>query len=311
MNEDGAKNADHDQDRDDLCVLVLVDGFVQRSNETERAAFRYDANSSPSSAQEDEEEEEVITESRKKNDRGEEEEEEEARAKKKRGRFSDRRSSENGSAQSSSEDLGEDTCHDLDERAKEEQGKTRESQEQTKKSRWDNRNKRERARGEKRQPECTLRLEYWMRTEEMTLKKRAHIQELDVKYGYYGVEEHIERTVFKIGEEENENDDEVEVVLEPNMFPYECPPGVTHWTLWSRKEMNGREIQKWVENYLVENMPEIVEWNYDMNDNCSVDVPHYHVFLREEHANYDITKKSKPGEVSYCREKVLSGRREK
>ena len=64
---------------------------------------------------------------------------------------------------------------------------------------------------------CTLRLEYWMRSEEMTAKKREHVAKLDELGGYYGVEDHIEKTVFG-------NDPEVNVVLEENMFPYDCPP---------------------------------------------------------------------------------------
>ena len=45
-------------------------------------------------------------------------------------------------------------------------------------------------------PKCTLRLEYWMRSEEMTAKKREHVAKLDELGGYYGVEDHIEKTVF-------------------------------------------------------------------------------------------------------------------
>ena len=144
-------------------------------------------------------------------------------------------------------------------------------------------------------PQCTLRLEYWMRSEEMTVKKREHVAKLDERGGYYGVEDHIEKTVFQ-------NDPNVKVILEENMFPYECPPGVSHWTLWSREDMTGEEIQNWVHEYLMKHRKDVVEWNYDMNDNCSVDVPHYHVFLRVEDVGYDMKARSKPGEISYSRE---------
>jgi hypothetical protein len=142
---------------------------------------------------------------------------------------------------------------------------------------------------------CTLRLEYWMRSEEMTAKKREHVAKLDELGGYYGVEDHIEKTVFG-------NDPEVNVVLEENMFPYDCPPGVSHWTLWSREDMKGEEIQEWVSEYLTKHRKDVVEWNYDMNDNCSVDVPHYHVFLRVEDKEYEVKARSKPGEISYSRD---------
>ena len=144
-------------------------------------------------------------------------------------------------------------------------------------------------------PKCTLRLEYWMRSEEMTAKKREHVAKLDELGGYYGVEDHIEKTVFG-------NDPEGNVVLEENMFPYDCPPGVSHWTLWSREDMKGEEIQEWVSEYLRKHRKDVVEWNYDMNDNCSVDVPHYHVFLRVEDKEYEMKARSKPGEISYSRD---------
>ena len=69
-------------------------------------------------------------------------------------------------------------------------------------------------------PPATLRLEYWTRDETTTEAKRAHIDRLDDELGYYGVEEHIERTVLK-GKP---------VAIETNMFPYETPRGVTHMT---------------------------------------------------------------------------------
>lgn len=139
-----------------------------------------------------------------------------------------------------------------------------------------------------------------MRSEEMTAKKREHVAKLDELGGYYGVEDHIEKTVFQ-------NDPEIKVVLEENMFPYDCPPGVSHWTLWSREEMKGEEIQEWVHEYLMKHRRDVVEWNYDMNDNCSVDVPHYHVFLRVEDCEYEMKARSKPGEISYSREERASG----
>jgi hypothetical protein len=133
-------------------------------------------------------------------------------------------------------------------------------------------------------PPCTLRLEYWMRSEECTERKRAHIAAIDAEGGYWGMEDHIERTVFGVGG--GGGDDgrgpSTDVALERNMFPYECPPGISHWTLWSKREMRARDIVAWCKPWLAANVPGCVEWNYDMNDNNSVDVPHYHVFVKEK-----------------------------
>ncbi len=92
-------------------------------------------------------------------------------------------------------------------------------------------------------PPATLALEYWTRDEATTEAKKKHIDALDRALGSYGVEEHIERTVLK----------DAGTVLEANMFPYACPPGVTHRTLWSRAPMDGDAIVEWVCAHLREN----------------------------------------------------------
>ena len=129
---------------------------------------------------------------------------------------------------------------------------------------------RERERVEAKPP-ATLKLEYWTRDEETTRKKREHVDRLDDMFGYYGVEDHVERTVLR----------DADVNIETNMFPYETPRGVTHMTLWSRKEMTGSEIVRWTSAWLRVNRPRCVSWNFDMNENNSVDMPHYHVFTYE------------------------------
>ena len=130
-------------------------------------------------------------------------------------------------------------------------------------------------------PPCVLRLEYWMRSEECTERKRRHVAAIDASGGYWGMEDHIERTVFRRVDDETGVERSVAVALEPNMFPYECPPGVTHWTMWSREEMSPSEICAWTKTWLRKHKPSVTRWNFDMNDNNSVDVPHYHVFLFE------------------------------
>jgi len=97
-----------------------------------------------------------------------------------------------------------------------------------------------------------------------------------------------------------------DIVLEPNFFPYDTPPGIEHWTLWSRRELRHREICAFVTRWCVtaEGKPHhsaaacsassdrafgstgkacsgpVVEWNYEDNVHRSFLVPHVHVFLR-------------------------------
>ena len=78
------------------------------------------------------------------------------------------------------------------------------------------------------------------------------------------------------------------------MFPYECPPGVTHWTLWSRREMSPAQIVRWTKTWLRAHKPNVTKWNFDMNDNNSVGVPRYHVFLFEPPRGAVVATRTKP-----------------
>jgi hypothetical protein len=49
--------------------------------------------------------------------------------------------------------------------------------------------------------------------------------------------------------------------------------------------MSPRQICAWTKTWLRVNKPGVTKWNFDMNDNNSVDVPHYHVFLYEPPAS--------------------------
>ncbi|GMF29395.1 unnamed protein product [Phytophthora lilii] len=73
---------------------------------------------------------------------------------------------------------------------------------------------------------------------------------------------------------------EKETVLEPNMFPYNTPKGIEHWTLWSRHDMNPTEVETYVCNWLGEYAPHVESWNYDENPSHSIDVFHVHVYFR-------------------------------
>ena len=143
-------------------------------------------------------------------------------------------------------------------------------------------------------PPCDLKLEYWMRSEECTERKRAHVAAIDERGGYWGMEDHIEETVFE---------PHGDVVLERNMFPYETPRGISHWTLWSRSPMSERDIVRWTKAWLLEHLPDALRFNYDLNDNNSIDIPHYHVFIERPVSDADEDERgagsasSEPGEL--------------
>ena len=141
-------------------------------------------------------------------------------------------------------------------------------------------------------PPCDLKLEYWMRSEECTERKRAHVAAIDERGGYWGMEDHIEETVFQ---------PHGDTVLERNMFPYDTPPGISHWTLWSRDALSEQDIVRWTKAWLSEHLPDAIRFNYDLNDNNSIDIPHYHVFI-ERPADADEEERrarDEPGEVKF------------
>ncbi|KAK1929960.1 hypothetical protein P3T76_014457 [Phytophthora citrophthora] len=71
-----------------------------------------------------------------------------------------------------------------------------------------------------------------------------------------------------------------ETVLEPNMFPYDTPEGIEHWTLWSRYELDDADVEEFVCGWLKENAPQVISWNYDENLSRSIEVFHVHVYLQ-------------------------------
>lgn len=76
----------------------------------------------------------------------------------------------------------------------------------------------------------------------------------------------------------------VHVELEPNLFPYETPPGVTHYTLWSRTYLSDGEVESFVESWLDQHRPNTEAWGWDpsnLMEGLSIDLFHVHVFLYE------------------------------
>jgi hypothetical protein len=42
---------------------------------------------------------------------------------------------------------------------------------------------------------------------------------------------------------------EEDIVLEPNMFPYDCPPGIEHYTLWSVRDLTKAEVRTYTRTH--------------------------------------------------------------
>lgn len=114
----------------------------------------------------------------------------------------------------------------------------------------------------------TLTIEYWNRSEECLERKWDHMDMIDVKYP--SREAHILSTTL--------SDDHT--VLEPNMFPYDTPEGIEHWTLWSRDEMNDQEVETYVSNWIKAKAVHVKCWNFDENSSRSIHLFHVHVYFQ-------------------------------
>ena len=73
-----------------------------------------------------------------------------------------------------------------------------------------------------------------------------------------------------------------DTVLEANLFPYACPEGIEHFTLWSIKDLSKIEIQDFVDHWILEHLPprRAYRWQYDDNaGERSILLFHVHVFV--------------------------------
>ncbi|DAZ97888.1 TPA: hypothetical protein N0F65_012151 [Lagenidium giganteum] len=120
----------------------------------------------------------------------------------------------------------------------------------------------------KRKNRRTLYIEYWSRTDECKERKWDHLDEINEKYG--APEDHIFATTLN-GRT---------AFLEPNMFPYDTPAGIEHWTLWHVKELSHEQVKQYVENWIDANAPHVESWNYDDNPERSIDIFHVHVYFQ-------------------------------
>ena len=118
----------------------------------------------------------------------------------------------------------------------------------------------------------SLQLRYYRRSAALKKRKYLHMDYLDKHFA--NREQVILNSVLREFCEP--------IVLEPNMFPYDTPAGVSHWTLWSRKWLKEQEVIEFVESWLTSNLPEAIEWNHDDNmaDGLSINLFHVHVYVR-------------------------------
>lgn len=121
--------------------------------------------------------------------------------------------------------------------------------------------------------EPTLRLQYWERSPDMNIAKLRHLEFLEDQ----GIcsERHVLKTILLVAD----------IAMEPNMFPYDTPYNIEHWTLWSRRNLRHREIVDFVQKWIFVNRTDVIAWNYDDNAVRSIDIFHVHIFLKKNSCN--------------------------
>eukprot|EP00930_Biecheleria_cincta_P098741 TRINITY_DN90394_c0_g1_i1.p1 TRINITY_DN90394_c0_g1~~TRINITY_DN90394_c0_g1_i1.p1 ORF type:complete len:510 (-),score=76.37 TRINITY_DN90394_c0_g1_i1:112-1641(-) len=117
----------------------------------------------------------------------------------------------------------------------------------------------------------TILIGPWKRNDEVLRKKNIRLKWIDDTYK--GNRERFVLEEVLAGRE---------IYLENNMFPYHLPPGMEHWTIWSRHFMDHDELCEYIESWLDARMPHnVVAWNYDDNmGNRTIDIWHVHVYFQ-------------------------------
>lgn len=73
---------------------------------------------------------------------------------------------------------------------------------------------------------------------------------------------------------------DADILLEPNMFPYNTPRGIEHWTLWSRRDLQLHEVEEYMQQWIKTERPQVVRWNLDENAERSINIYHVHVYIQ-------------------------------
>lgn len=117
----------------------------------------------------------------------------------------------------------------------------------------------------------SIRLAPWRRNDEVMRLKTRRLAWMDRTYRG-DRERFVEECVLKSRD----------VLLEPNRFPYQLPPGMEHWTIWSRREFSHKELCKYVEDWLKSCEPHnAVAWNYDDNlGRRTIGIWHVHIYFQ-------------------------------
>lgn len=129
----------------------------------------------------------------------------------------------------------------------------------------------------------TIRIGPWKRSEEVAHKKNERLAWIDETFRG-NRERFIMNTVL----------DGREVVVEPNKFPYFLPPDIEHWTIWSRHDMDHRELCDYMEKWLDAREPHnVIAWNYDDNrGRRTIDIWHVHIYFQGADGKLPVFKQS-------------------
>jgi len=117
----------------------------------------------------------------------------------------------------------------------------------------------------------TIQIGPWKRNDEVAKKKNARLAWMDSTYS---------------GNRERYVSEEVlgrrDALVEPNKFPYHLPPDIEHWTIWSRRDLDHRELCEYMEAWLDARKPHnVIAWNYDDNrGRRTIDIWHVHIYFK-------------------------------
>lgn len=116
-----------------------------------------------------------------------------------------------------------------------------------------------------------IRLAPWRRNDEVMRRKTARLAWMDRTFRGDREKYVLERVLKRR-----------ETYLEPNRFPYHLPPGMEHWTIWSRRDMGHDQLCEYVQGWLNARKPHnVVGWNYDDNrGRRTIAVWHVHVYFQ-------------------------------
>lgn len=117
-----------------------------------------------------------------------------------------------------------------------------------------------------------LPMEYWERSPDCREAKLDHMEKMDHFCGDEREYLILQTTLWKRFH-----------TLERNMFPYDTPAGIEHWTLWCREEMSPQDVCDYVNKWLCKHMPHVQRWNYDDNSgDRSIELFHVHIYIETD-----------------------------